>query len=156
MRLYRRGSEGTPALLVPDPLAGQNYEDTTAPQGQTWCYVARTVISADPLIESAESAPACVEVKDVFPPAPPTGLSVLAQDADVEVSWSPSPEDDLKTYRLYRQSAGPPQRVAEIARGTTSLRDKPPAGAVSIYTLTAVDANGNESPPSAPVSIRRP
>ena len=157
MRLYRRAPEGEATLLVQEPLAGTNYEDATAPQGQTWCYLARTVISADPLIESVESVPACVDVKDVFAPAPPTGLSVLAQDAEVEVSWSPSTEGDLKSYRLYRQAGGgPPQRVAEIPRGTTSLRDPGLAGAVSVYTLTAVDASGNESGPSAPVSIRRP
>jgi len=157
VRLYRRGPLGEAALLVPDALAGANYEDTTAPQGQTWCYVARTVLGTDPLVESVESAPACVEVKDVFAPAPPGGLSVLAQESDVEVSWSPSPEGDLKAYRLYRSSGGgPPQRLAELERGTTTTHDKPPAGAVSVYTLTAVDQNGNESPPSAGVSIRRP
>ena len=56
---------------------------------------------------------------------------------------------DLKAYRLYRSSGGgPPQRLAELERGTTTMHDKPPAGAVSVYTLTAVDPNGNESPPS--------
>jgi len=157
VRLYRRGPEGEAALLIPEPLAGVNYEDTTAPQGQTWCYLARTVITTEPLVESVESAPACVDVKDVFAPAPPGGLSALLQEADVEVSWSPSPEGDLKTYRLYRASGGAPaQRVAEIEKGTTSVHDRPAAGAVHVYTLTAVDQSGNESPPSAPVSVRRP
>jgi hypothetical protein len=157
VRLYRRAGSGEPALLVPDPLAGTHFEDAGAAQGQTWCYVARLVTATDPLVESADSPEACLEVKDVFPPAPPTGLSALLQDSDVEVSWSPSADADLKSYRLYRASGGAaPQRVAEVAADKTSVRDTPSAGAVHVYTLTAVDVQGNESAPSAPAEVRRP
>jgi fibronectin type 3 domain-containing protein len=157
VRLYRRaGTTGEPALLVPDPLAGTSFEDTGAAQGQTFCYVARLVTSADPLVESANSAEACVDVKDVFPPAVPTGLAALLQDAEVEVSWSPSTDADLKAYRVYRASGdAAPQRVAEVAAGKTSVRDAPPAGTLFVYTLTAVDQSGNESAPSAPAEVRR-
>ena len=157
MRLYRRAGQGELSLLVPDPLAGTSFEDTSAAQGQTWCYVARLVTGTEPLVESADSPEACLEVKDVFPPAPPTGLSALLQDADVEVSWSPSADADLKSYRLYRATGGgEPQRVAEVPADKTSVRDAPAAGAVHVYTLTAVDAHGNESAPSAPAEVRRP
>jgi hypothetical protein len=156
VRLYRRAPQGEPALLVPDALAGTSFEDTAALAGQTWCYLARLVTTTEPLVEGADSPPACVEVKDVFAPAPPSGLTALPQDQDVEVSWSPSPEADLKAYRLYRASGGaPPERVAEVPRETTTLRDSPPPGALYVYTLTAVDQLGNESPPSAPVQVRR-
>jgi hypothetical protein len=157
VRLYRRaGTSGEPAPITPEPLAGTNFEDTGAAQGQTWCYVARLVTATDPLVESANSPEACVEVKDVFPPAVPTGLSALLQDAEVEVSWSPSADPDLKAYRLYRATAGgAPQRVAEVEKGTTTARDTPAAGALHVYTLTAVDQHGNESAPSAPAEVRR-
>jgi fibronectin type 3 domain-containing protein len=119
--------------------------------------VARLVTSTEPLVESADSPEACVEVKDVFPPAVPTGLTALLQESEVEVSWSPSSDADLASYRLYRASAGGgPQRVAEVPADGTSVRDAPPAGALHVYTLTAVDAQGNESAPSAPAEVRRP
>jgi hypothetical protein len=159
VRLYRRAGEsgGEPALLVPEALAGTSFEDAAAAQGQEWCYVARLVTASDPLVESANSPEACLEVKDVFPPAVPTGLSALLQDTEVEVSWSPSSDADLKAYRLYRASGGgAPQRVAEVEVGKTSVRDTPAAGAVHVYTLTAVDQLGNESAPSAPAEVRSP
>lgn len=158
MRLYRRaGQTGEPALLLPEPLAGVNFEDASAAQGQTWCYTARVVLGVETLVESAGSPEVCLEVLDVFPPATPTGLSALLQDADVEVSWSPSADADLKSYRLYRAtSGGAPQRVAEVEAGKTSARDTPPAGATHVYTLTTVDQHGNESAPSAPAEVRKP
>lgn len=157
VRLYRRPEGGDMALLVPDPLAGTSFEDTAVAEGQRWCYVARLTVATDPLVESANSPEACVEVKDVFAPAVPTGLAVLLQDNEVEVSWSPSPDADLKSYRLYRASGGgSPQRVAEVPAGQTSVRDGPAAGEVHVYTLTAVDDDGNESAPSAPARVRRP
>jgi len=157
VRLYRRAAEGELALLVPDALAGTSFEDTGAGQDQRWCYVARLVITAEPLVESANSPEACLEVKDVFPPAPPSGLSALLQESDVEVSWSPSADADLKGYRLYRASGGgAPQRVAEVESDKTSVRDTPAAGALHVYTLTAVDQKGNESAPSPPAEVRKP
>jgi hypothetical protein len=158
VRLYRSsGQAGDPQPLAPEPLAGTTFEDAGAAQGQTWCYTARLVIGAEPMVESAGSPQACLEVKDVFPPAAPTGLSALVQEAEVEVSWSPSTDADLKGYRLYRATGGaPPQRVAEVEAGRTSARDTPPAAASHVYTLTAVDQQGNESPPSAPAEVRKP
>jgi hypothetical protein len=158
VRLYRRvGTVGDHALLLPDPLSGTSFEDAGAPQGQTLCYVARLVTFTDPLLESADSPEACVDVKDVFPPAVPSGLTALLQDAQVEVSWSPSSDADLSAYRVYRAAPGAaPERVAEVPAGTTTVRDAPPAGPVFVYTLTAVDKAGNESAPSPPAEVRRP
>jgi hypothetical protein len=158
VRLYRRaGTAGEYALLLPDPLAGTTFEDTGAAQGQTLCYVSRLVVATDPLVESTDSPQACVDVKDVFPPAVPSGLTALWQDAQVEVSWSPSADADLSAYRVYRAAPGTaPERVAEVPAGTTTARDTPPAGPAFTYTLTAVDKSGNESAPSAPAEVRRP
>ena len=157
VRLYRRTPDSPLALLTPEPRPGTAFADTTVAQDQTYCYVARVVTSPDPLVESGDSPEACVEVKDIFAPAPPTGLAALLQEDEVEVSWSPSADADLAGYRLYRASAGgAPERVAEVPAGQTTARDRPPAGAVHAYTLTTVDHKGNESAPSASASVRRP
>lgn len=143
---------------MPVPVAAPPYRDATIVAGERWCYVVRTVASTEPVVESANSGEACVENKDVFPPAAPTGVAALVHDDGVEVSWSPSLEADLASYRVYRAAGGgPPVRLAVVVAPETSFRDTAaPHGTVLAYTVTAVDREGNESPPSAAVEARRP
>ena len=125
--------------------------------GESWCYVVRTVVSTEPVVESGPSGEACVEVRDVFAPAAPTGVAAFVRETGAEVSWSPSPEPDLARYRVYRaEEGGPSLRVAEVAAGTTAWLDTSPLAAPRAYTVTAVDANGNESPPSRRSEVRAP
>jgi len=109
-------------------------------------------------VESARSNEACVAVRDIVPPATPTGVAALGGPEGVEVSWSPSTDADLATYRVYRQApGGPRERVGEILPPETSLRDRTAAPGVRyVYTLTTVDTAGNESPPSLPAPGGRP
>ena len=157
--IYRREPESTyrrPLMAVPVPAPP--FRDTTIAPGDRWCYVVRTVASTEPVVESAGSGEACVENKDVFPPAAPTGVAALVQDDGIEVSWSPSLEADLSSYRVYRAAAGaPPIRAGEVAPPETSFHDAAaPRGSPVNYTVTAVDQDGNESPPSAAVEAARP
>jgi len=133
------------------PLQAAAFEDTAAAPGQSFCYVVRLVAATAPLIESASSNEACLAVKDVAAPAAPVGVAALVRDGAVEVSWSPSSEPDLALYRVYRGAPGAaPQRLAEVAAGESTFRDTPAErGMPFLYTVTAVDAAGNESPPSA-------
>jgi hypothetical protein len=157
--IYRREPESTYRRpLMPVPVPAPPFRDTTIAPGERWCYVVRTVASTEPVVESASSGEACVENKDVFPPAPPTGVAALVHDDGIEVSWSPSLEADLASYRVYRAAAGaPPLRVGEVVAPETSFRDTvAPRGTPLAYTVTAVDRDGNESPPSAAVEATRP
>ena len=124
--------------------------------GEEWCYVVRFLASKEPLVESASSAEACVTFKDIAAPAAPIGVTVVLRSDGVEVSWSPSSEGDLAGYRVYR--AVPPDervRVGEVAPDQTSLKDtESRAGALNVYTVTAFDKAGNESPASTPVQVR--
>jgi fibronectin type 3 domain-containing protein len=144
--------------LTPAPVAAPPLRDTSIAPGERWCYVVRTVASTEPVVESASSSEACVENRDVFPPAAPTGVAVLVRDDAVEVSWSPSLEADLAGYRVYRSADGaPPSRLAELPAADTVYRDAAaPRGAALVYTVGAFDRDGNESPPSAGVETRRP
>lgn len=151
-RVYRRADPGTFGLaLAPLPTESSSYDDTTAVLGSRVCYVVRTVVSTDPVVESDASNEVCLAVEDVTAPAPPTGLTTLPGDGGLEVSWSPSTEPDLAVYRVYRAARGEsPARVGEVAKPATSFRDSAAvAGQRYRYTVTAVDAAGNESPPSA-------
>jgi hypothetical protein len=151
--IYRRDSAGAyGAPLVRAPLQVASFKDEGVALGQSVCYVSRLVASTEPVIESEPSNEACLTVKDVEAPAAPTGVAALARDGGVEVSWSPSSEPDLASYRVYRAASGAaPERLAEVGAGESSYRDTTAvAGVTHVYTVTAVDAAGNESPPSAP------
>jgi hypothetical protein len=134
------------------PLSERQARDLEAPMGATVCYVVRAVASAEPLVESAASNEACVEVRDVEAPAAPGGLAVLPREAGLEVLWSPSSEADLASYRVYRQAPGEAEaKVAEVPAGRASWLDASVRAGVSYsYTVSAVDATGNESPRGGP------
>ena len=99
-----------------------------------------------------------MSVRDIVPPAAPTGVAALGGADGVEVSWSPSTDADLASYRVYRQAPdGARARLGEVAPPETALRDTTAApGARYVYTVTAVDTAGNESPPSLPAPGGRP
>jgi fibronectin type 3 domain-containing protein len=137
------------------PTTAAAYRDTSVAPGDSWCYVVRAVGGTEPLVESAPSSEACVSVRDVFAPAAPTGVAALAAGGVVDVSWSPSTEADLGSYRVYRSDGGEPRKLAEVPAAETRYRDETAEiGPTYSYTVTAVDKDGNESTPSAPAKAR--
>jgi hypothetical protein len=157
--VYRRsGKEPYGQPLVPEPLEGTQFEDAAAPLGTTACYVVRAVASPDPMIESAASNEACVEVRDVTAPAMPVGLVVLPRETGLELLWSPSAEADLAGYRVYRTApGGEPERLAEVDQAHSSWLDTTAQRGVAYrYAVSAFDHAGNESPPGRSVEASLP
>jgi len=155
--VYRRAQNGTYAgPLTTKPVETNKLVDTGAPLGTRWCYVVRGVAGLEPLIESAASDEACLDVKDIFPPAPPSGLAALVGNQGVELVWSPSSEPDLAGYRLWRSvGRGAPERLTERPVGEHQYVDTTAArGTAYRYFLTAFDQAGNESKPGASVEAR--
>lgn len=149
------------AFLAASPA--ESFLDTQIEWGKTYLYTVRTVAryGAD-AVESADSPPVPVTPKDVFPPGPPADLVAVfvpaagAAPAAVELSWAISPEPDAAGYYVYR--AG--ERQANAQRVTPALLPTPAFRDTSVtqegrytYTVTAVDRAGNESRPSASVSV---
>lgn len=156
-RVYRRGADGRyGAPLIAAPTLTPGFEDSTAIQGQRYCYVVRTVTALDPLVESGPSAEACVDVADVTPPGvPESGAAFVQEDGSIEISWSPLLETDLAGYRVYRRLAhGARERVAELPT-ETRWRDETPSAARRVYTITAFDKAGNESAHSPAIVVER-
>jgi hypothetical protein len=157
--VYRRlGGAAYDAPLVEEPLERRSVDDTVAPQGETACYVVRAVASVEPLVESAPSNEACVEVRDVTAPATPAGLAVMPREGGIEILWSPSAEPDLAGYRVYRTiPGGLPEKVAEVGGTRASWLDETARrGVVYRYAVTAFDQAGNESEPAEPVEASLP
>ena len=159
--------------------------DTTTRNGETYRYTAQRVlaISLDGhalTLRSLASAPATVVMRDIFPPAVPTGLEAIpaaatpaaAVPADhsvkpsIDLSWTPGTDADLAGYIVYRQDvtatgalAGPAIRLNRTPVAGPAYRDQTVVpGQRYAYRVTAVDASGNESKPGVDVQemVREP
>ncbi len=158
-QVYRRvGTESYRLPLAQQPLGERSAIDAAAPRGTTACYVVRSAASVDPLVESAASNEACLEVRDISPPRPPTGTAVLPRERGLEVLWTPSSEDDLAGYRVYREAPGEPQsRIAEVEATRSAWLDTTARSAVSYqYQVAAFDRAGNESAKAPAVEASLP
>jgi len=110
------------------------------------------------------TGPDCVTARPLNPgaPAAPTGLAAVdpGSGGRLEVSWSRSPETDLKTYTLYYGTQpgqgtlpGPYTSKFSVTSPTTSLTLTGLTDSVRYYmVLTATNSSGNESAPSIEAS----
>jgi hypothetical protein len=113
-------------------------------------------------IVSAPSNLIRVDVKDVFPPRPPEALAAVAvaEQGAIDLSWSPNTEADLAGYIVYRGEAGgtaeriSPANAPVIAPTYRDAASQ--AGHTYRYSVSAVDASGNESARSAEVTETLP
>jgi hypothetical protein len=159
-----------PALKSPLANIGESrspsFTDSHVEFGTTYVYSVRSVFDDSGVaVESSDSNFLVITPRDTFPPAPPTGLiAVLVpatpnRSAHVELSWAVSPETDLAGYRVYRSEEagvlGTPLNRELLP--TPAFRDmNVVSGHSYTYAVTAVDRSGNESEPSAAVSISVP
>jgi hypothetical protein len=155
-------SKPQPALVKIGETDAPPFSDTQVVFGATYEYSVRSIIQyPDQAIESADSNFAVITQKDVFPPAAPLGLVVVLVPAQgtipahLELSWAISPETDIAGYNVYRSEQADVQGtrlnaellIAPAFRDITVL-----PGRRYLYSVTAVDRSGNESPASAVVS----
>jgi hypothetical protein len=143
--------------------------DTSTSPGTTYRYVAQRVrqVTLDGhavRIEGEGSAPVEVTYRDVFPPSAPRGLQAIAMGQlsagatlAVDLSWEPSPEDDVAGYNVLRRDGG---MVGSEIRLNASLLAAPAyrdatvaAGRQYVYQVTAVDSHGNVSAPGPAVAV---
>jgi len=137
--------------------------DKTAHFGESYEYRAQRVTRVDVNgktleLDGAFSPPIRVDVKDVFPPAVPTGLVAVASVGEngaspaIDLSWQPDAEPDVAGYIVYRRdtggewqrvSAGAP--IVEPAFHDAQVQ----AGRAYEYAVSAVDKGGHESARSA-------
>jgi hypothetical protein len=146
-------------LLGPSPSA--EFRDSHFEFGTPYIYTVRNVAQfGTDFVESADSAPAVVTPRDVFPPAAPTGLEITMipatnqASAYIELSWAISPEGDLAGYSVYRSDAEEAlgERVSMEILPSPTFRDiSVLPGKRYYYRVSALDRAGNESPKSSAV-----
>ncbi|MFZ5570715.1 MAG: PQQ-binding-like beta-propeller repeat protein [Thermodesulfobacteriota bacterium] len=89
-------------------------------------------------------------VADRMAPGIPAGLAATVTGNVANLTWSPNPEADLVGYHVYRNGV----RLNSFPAVRSSYQDDHiPAGIAHSYHVTAVDRAGNESPPSAAVTL---
>ncbi|HXT20478.1 MAG TPA: hypothetical protein VN923_06990 [Thermoanaerobaculia bacterium] len=157
--VYRRPaasrSYGEP-LATPAATA-REYLDETARYGERYIYTVTALGATEPRVESAFGEEREVGYEDRFAPAPPQDLVALPQPGGVSLVWQPSPDSDAVGYLIYRHDPGSDFRkitaepLAVLKYDDNGLT----AGLVFRYRITAIDAAGNEGPPT-PVAEARP
>lgn len=151
----------TPLSGIAEPPSSP-YTDTQAELGKTYIYSVRSVSQYPGVpLESLDSNFASITAKDIFPPSAPQNVVVVfvpaaaGAPAHLEISWAINPETDVAGYNVYRseEPANPGTRVDPELLLTPAFRDMNVVpGRPYVYTVTAVDRSGNESPASAPAS----
>jgi hypothetical protein len=139
--------------------------DSSAHKGETYTYTAQrirsVVLNGHHLdLRSPTSSPVTLFLNDTFPPQPPTGLAAVpsGSGAAIDLSWQANTETDLAGYHVYRQeltASNQPisswQRLTQTPATGPAFHDSTAvAGHHYTYRVTAIDASGNESQPSAP------
>ncbi|RSL16827.1 hypothetical protein EDE15_2352 [Edaphobacter aggregans] len=140
--------------------------DTTALKGETYTYTAqrvRTVTLDGHTLElrSPLTPPVTLQIADIFPPAIPAGLAAVPSAHSIDLSWQPGADPDLVGYHVYRRSL-PSQEFVRLTQtpvvGPAFSDQTAEPGHTYAYRITAIDATGNQSPPSTEVqeTLREP
>ena len=134
----------TLALLTPTPLDGFRFMDPLQGDGRRQCYSVSAVRGRnETAVESHPSMPACVTTIDVFPPAPPTGLSPIAAEGAISLVWEPNSERDLQGYLVWRGEEGtePLTKITDdVVKETRYTDQNVKPGVRYVYAITAVDS----------------
>ena len=150
-----RSDGGNPASRLNSALLNKGeFRDKDFSFGRAYRYFVRAVLESTPPVESDDSEGAEVTAKDVFPPAPPSGLTAIGGAGFIALSWEAGRESDLVGYRVWRRAAGEGDfsLVADLPETDSSFSDSRVEKSRRYeYAITALDSTGNESRKSAVV-----
>jgi hypothetical protein len=159
--VYRSAaSQSEPAAtpLNSRPVNASSFADQTFKFGEEYVYVVRAVslgTGGEP-VESLNSNAVSVKPLDVFPPAPPTGLTAAASPSPLRISvfFAANQERDVAGYNLYRSTDPDLPKESwtklnrELLERTTFQDEAVKSAQRYFYYVVAVDAAGNVSRPS--------
>jgi hypothetical protein len=167
-RVYRRSEGSQQQLLVGELPAGvernMTLTDANIEWEQTYYFHAEAVTvikqpdKPDLQIEGEDTADAKVFTHDIFPPAVPSGLQAVfsgpGQTPFIDLIWAPVTNADLAGYNVYRheENAAPVRVNGELVKAPAYRDAKVSPGKTYFYSISAVDARGNESARSGEAS----
>ncbi len=151
--IFRRGpNDKTPVEIgsSDEPL----YLDRTSHWDTPYTY---TVVAEKGAAQSEPSKELSVNHADTFPPEVPASVTALAGPDSIEVSWSRSPDANLKGYYVYRSTNGGDfVRLGDLVNVPAYSDHAVEHGKSYRYEISAVSQNGYESaktPPTAPIAF---
>ncbi|HSX30595.1 MAG TPA: fibronectin type III domain-containing protein [Candidatus Saccharimonadales bacterium] len=148
-RVYRSVNGANAQLLT--TVTGTSYPDTAVTQGNSYAYTVTAVDAANN--ESAPSNLVTVNDPDVTPPSQPTGVTATALGTtSIQLSWTASTDNLGVTSYLIQRGDGYSTTVTGTSYVDTGLHDL----TTYSYTVSALDAAGNNSMPSASASATTP
>ena len=160
-RVYRRGPGQKQQTLIGEVPLGDEHHFTVTDSEIEWhkTYEYRAEIVSviaeakkpDVQVEGEDTAEVKVFADDVFPPAVPAGLQAVfsgpGQQPFIDLVWAPVPDVDLAGYNVYRhvEGAAAVKINAELVKAPAYRDVSVEAGKRYLYSVTSVDARGNES-----------
>jgi len=158
--IYRYTEANRPQKLNTLLLTVTSFEDKLFSFGIRYRYFVRTSASeTPPFLESVNSAEFEVLAADTFPPAAPTGLSAIAGEGEISLSWNPNQEPDLTGYKVWRKKRAETDYqllTAEIQEGNSYTDSVVEKNVLYDYTVTAYDGSDNQSAEAEKVSVILP
>lgn len=148
--VYDTTARPNPAKLTQKALDAASFADSRVVWGEERCYTVRAVAGTSDLkVESDAPPPACVTLKDTFPPAAPTNLQSSPAEGVISLIWDANTESDLAGYIVLRgTSADTLQPIVNAPIQESQFRDQVAPGIRFTYAVKAVDRAGNQSPAS--------
>jgi hypothetical protein len=160
-RVYRHPEGSSQQIVAGEVPAGSErngtFTDSNIEWEKTYEYHVETVTvmsrekEPELQIEGDDSPEVKVFTNDVFPPAVPSGLQAVfsgpGQKTFIDLVWAPVTDVDLDGYNVYRHEEGTAAvKVNTEPVKTPAYRDANVAsGKHYFYSVSAVDARGNES-----------
>jgi hypothetical protein len=127
------------------------WSDTSVSNGTTYHYKVSAVDSYG--YASDPAGPVSATPADTTPPAAPAGLSATAADRAVVLDWTNNAEADLAGYRVFRSTSSGSGFSLVASPAASAFTDSGLSnGTTYFYTVAAVDASGNTSLLSSPMS----
>jgi len=147
--VYRSSEESVFARINHELIKKTSYEDDQILFGKEYQYVVRCSASeAPPYLESENSEPVKIIVKDTIGPEKPKGLILIAAGDQITVTWDTVEAEDLYGYKIWRRKKGEEgfllmtsEPVKENIFHDFSVRE----GIEYEYCVSACDKAGNES-----------
>ncbi len=148
-RVFRAEGDGPLRPLTVSLVGETTYHDREFTFGRTYRYVVRAVVAAEePPVESDDSPVLEVTPRDIFPPAPPAGLTTLPGEDFISLVWDPGIEKDLAGYRVWRREEGSGDfRLlnTDLLSETSFIDRAVEKGKRYEYAISAEDRAGNRS-----------
>ncbi|PWT94662.1 MAG: hypothetical protein C5B55_02325, partial [Blastocatellia bacterium] len=141
-------------------VSGTQYSDKNFKFGANYRYVVRAVSlgTEGAQVESLNSNLISISPKDIFPPAPPSGISIAPAPGRLSIFFAANKESDIAGYYVFRSTDPnlPKESWTKLNQTlltrTTFQDERVEPGKKYYYYLTAVDTSGNQSFPSEVVS----